>query len=618
MRYELLDRRTYRIAFSILLLACCCVAEAQTTEKPNVLWIVSEDNSPLIGAYGDTFATTPNIDKLAAQGVLYTHAFATAPVCAPSRSTLITGMYPPSLGTENMRSTYPVPDFVKFYPKYLREAGYYTSNNVKKDYNVDQDQEDAWDESSNDATYQKRKPGQPFFAIFNTTISHESCLHKIIPNDQLRHSPTKVPLPPYHPDTPEMRHDWAQYYDKVEDMDTFVGKVLADLEKSGEAENTIVFYYSDHGGVLGRSKRFMYESGLHIPLVIRFPKKYAHLAPGQPGTKTDRIVTFLDFAPTLLSLTGVPIPDHMPGKAFLGTQKTPEREYAHAFRGRMDERIDLVRSVRDKKYRYIRNYMPHKIYGQYLEYLWKAPSMGSWEAAYKAGTLNDLQKKFWETKPVEELFDVDADPHNVNNLAGNPKYAALLKKMRQANHDYLIEIKDVGFIAEGRVEAIAETTPLFDYARSGKYDVKKVIETAEMASLGDPKNLKELTKKLTDSDPIIRYWAATGCTILGDKAQPVKGTLIRLLNDPEITVRIAAAEALTKLGEKTKAVDTLIDALKKGNQMARVQALSVLDQLGDEASKAYPAVKAVIVGEKADGSYDIRAAERIIAKAEGK
>ncbi|WP_373331232.1 sulfatase-like hydrolase/transferase [Salmonirosea aquatica] len=594
------------------------MAKAQTSDKPNILWIVSEDNSPFIGAYGDTFATTPNIDKLATQGVLYTNAFATAPVCAPSRSTLITGMYPPSLGTENMRSTYPIPDFVKFYPKYLREAGYYTSNNVKKDYNVDQDQEDAWDESSNSATYTKRKPGQPFFAIFNTTISHESCLHTFIPNDKLRHDPAKVPIPPYHPNTPEMRHDWAQYYDKVEDMDTFVGKVLADLEASGEAENTIVFYYSDHGGVLGRSKRFMYESGLHIPMVIRFPKKYAHLAPGQPGTKTDRIVTFLDFAPTLLSLAGVPIPDYMPGKAFLGTQNTPERQYAHAFRGRMDERIDLVRSVRDKKYRYIRNYMPHKIYGQYLEYLWKAPSMGSWEAAYKAGTLNDVQKKFWETKPVEELFDVDADPHNVNNLAGDPKYAAILKRMRQANHDYVIDSKDVGFLPEAMMEEISGIIPLYDYARSGHYEVKKVVETAELASQGDPKNVEKMMKMLKDKDPIIRYWAATGCTILGHHATPAKYDLLSLLSDKEVSVRIAAAEALTKLGEKQKAVDALIDALKQGNQMARVQALSVLDQLGDEARKAYPAVKAVIVGEKVDGSYDIRAAERIIAKAEGK
>ncbi|WP_373512121.1 sulfatase-like hydrolase/transferase, partial [Persicitalea sp.] len=245
MNYEILLSRRAVLAVA-LFCGSFCFAEAQTTDqhqrlapaaadRPNILWIVSEDNSPLIGAYGDKFATTPNIDKLATQGVLYTNAFATAPVCAPSRSTLITGMYPPSIGTENMRSDYAIPGFVKFYPKYLREAGYYTSNNVKKDYNVAEDQENAWDESSGKATYENRKPGQPFFAIFNTTISHESCIHNSIPTAELRHRPDKVTLPPYHPDTPEMRHDWAQYYDKVEDMDTFVGKVLADLEKSGEA-----------------------------------------------------------------------------------------------------------------------------------------------------------------------------------------------------------------------------------------------------------------------------------------------------------------------------------------------------------------------------------------------
>ncbi|HEV7347653.1 sulfatase-like hydrolase/transferase [Telluribacter sp.] len=587
----------------------------QPLDRPNILWIVSEDNSPLLGCYGDTFATTPNIDKMATQGVRYTNAFATAPVCAPSRSTLITGMYPPSLGTENMRSTYPSPAFVKFYSQYLKDAGYYTTNNAKKDYNTT-DQLAAWDESSGKATYKNRKAGQPFFAIFNLTVSHESSIHKSTPTEQLRHKPSRVTLPPYHPDTPEMRHDWAQYYDKIEDMDTQVGALLDELEKSGEAENTIVFYYSDHGGVLGRSKRFMYESGLRVPMVIRFPPKYAHLAPAQPGTTTDRIVTFLDFAPTVLSLAGVPVPTHMQGKAFLGKQQGPARDYAHAFRGRMDERIDLVRSVRDKKYRYIRNYMPHKIYGQYLEYLWQAPSMGSWEAAYKAGKLNDVQKKFWETKPVEELFDVEADPHNIHNLAGDPKYATVLEKLRKVNHDYLVQIKDVGFIPEASVQEIARTTPLFDYARSGKYDVKKVIETAEMASLGDPKNLKELTRKLADTDPVIRYWAVTGCTILGNKAASVKTQLLALLNDPELSVRIAAAEAVAGLGEKEKAVDTLIGTLKIGNQMARVQALNVLDQLGPDARKAYPAVKAVIVGEKVDGSYDIRAAERIIAKTE--
>ncbi|WP_373512024.1 sulfatase-like hydrolase/transferase, partial [Persicitalea sp.] len=427
--------------------------------------------------------------------------------------------------------------------------------------------------------------------------------------------PDKVTLPPYHPDTPEMRHDWAQYYDKVEDMDTFVGKVLADLEKSGEAENTIVFYYSDHGGVLGRSKRFMYESGLHIPLVIRFPKKYAHLAPGSAGTKTDRIVTFLDFAPTLLSLAGVEVPDYLQGKAFLGKQQAAPRDYAHAFRGRMDERMDLVRGLRDKKYRYIRNYMPHKIYGQYIEYLWRAPSMKSWEAAYKAGTLNDKQRKFWETKPMEELFDVDADPHNVNNLAGDPKYKSALERMRKANHNYVIENKDVGFLPEAMMEEISGIVPLYDYARSGHYDVKKVVGAAEMASEGDPENITKLMKMLGDKDPVIRYWAATGFTILGTRATPAKYELIALLKDKEVSVRIAAAEALTHLGEKDKAVQTLTGALNSDIQMARVQALNILEQLGPDARASYPMVKKLLDDKKKNANYDLRAAEKIMATA---
>ena len=587
----------------------------QQGDRPNILWIVSEDNSPFLGCYGDTFATTPNIDRLATEGVLYRNAFATAPVCAPSRSTLITGLYPPSLGTENMRSTYPIPAFVKFFPRYLREAGYYTTNNAKKDYNTD-DQETAWDESSGKATYLNRKPGQSFFAVFNLGVSHESSLHTSIPTEKLRHKPDQVTLPPYHPDTPEMRHDWAQYYDKVEDMDTQVGQLLADLDKSGQADNTIVFYYSDHGGVLGRSKRFMYESGLHIPMVIRFPKKYAHLAPGKPSTQTDRIVTFTDFAPTILSLAGVSIPKYMQGKAFLGRQQAPARAYAYGFRGRMDERIDLVRSVRDKKYRYIRNYMPHKIYGQYIDYLWKAPSMRSWDAANKAGTLNAVQKKFWGTKPAEELFDVDADPHNVNNLASKPQYKAILQKLRKVNHDWLLECKDVGFIPEARIEEISQKTPPYDYARSGHYNVVKVVDAAETASAGEAGNLPKLTGMLRDSDPVVRYWAATGCTILGRRAVSAKTQLETLLGDSDISVRIAAAEALfVSTGETDKPVQTLIDALKSGNRMARVQALNVLEQFGPAARKAYPVVREIQKGDLKDADYDKRAAQRLLSQA---
>ncbi|MEX2233172.1 MAG: sulfatase-like hydrolase/transferase [Cyclobacteriaceae bacterium] len=584
----------------------------QPADRPNILWIVSEDNSPFIGAYGDTFATTPNIDLFAAQAVRYTHAFATAPVCAPSRSTLITGLYPSSLGTLHMRSTYPLPAFVKFFPRYLREAGYYTSNNAKKDYNTI-DQLEAWDESSQKATYKNRKPGQPFFSVFNIGVSHESQVHNSIPLADLKHDPEQVPIPPYHPRTPEMKHDWAQYYDRIQEMDEQVGAILKELEESGLSDNTIVFYYSDHGGVLGRSKRFMYESGLHIPLIIRFPEKYLHLASGKPGSTTGRIVSFVDFAPTILNLANIDPPAYMQGKAFLGKTQSPQ-QYAFAFRGRMDERFDMVRSVRDKKFRYIRNYMPHKIYGQYIDYLWKAPSMASWEKAWREGELNDTQSAFWKPKPPEELFDAEADPHNINNLAGNDQYKNVLVRMREENRKWLKETKDAGFIPEPMMIEISKNQSLYDYAHSGQYPLDRILETAELASSKDPADFAELKKRLRDKNPIIRYWAATGCTILSKDAVSAKADLEKLLQDTEISVRIAAAEALYHLSEKEKALATLKDALKSSNLMARVQALNVLETTGKDARSALDEIQKLLKDNIQDGDYDVRAAKRILEK----
>ena len=586
--------------------------KAQTDdERPNILWIVSEDNSPFIGAYGDTFATTPNIDRFARQAVRYANAFATAPVCAPARSAIITGMYPSSLGTEHMRSTYPVPDFVKFFPRYLRERGYYTSNNAKKDYNT-VDQPDAWDESSQEATYKKRKSGQPFFSVFNIGISHESQLHNYIPVAELKHDPEKVPIPPYHPRTAEMKHDWAQYYDRISAMDEQVGRILRDLDEAGLSDNTIVFYYSDHGGVLGRSKRFMFESGLHVPLIIRFPEKYKHLAPAAAGSTTDRIVTFVDFAPAILSLAGISPPDYLQGEPFLGKFQSTPREYAFALRGRMDERFDMVRSVRDKKYRYVRNYMPHKIYGQYLEYLWKAPSMASWEKAFRNGELNEIQSRFWKPKPAEELYDVESDPHNINNLAPKPEYEVVLRKMREANRTWLLESNDVGFIPEPMILEIAKQQPLYSYARAGKYDLERIMQTAELASSKDVSAIPELKKRLADPDPVVRYWAVTGCTVLGGDAMSAKSQLLKLLQDSELTVRIAAAEALYVLSEKAKPINALRDALKSDNLMARVQALNVLENMGQDASGALKEIRDLIKENVADGDYDVRAAQRIL------
>ena len=609
-------KMTYR---KYLILGLCCLfflsawGQGQDDQsRPNILWIVSEDNSPLIGAYGDTFAITPNIDRLATEGVLYENAFATAPVCAPSRSTLITGVYPPSMGTQHMRSYNAIPEKIKFFPRYLREVGYYCTNNVKKDYNVAVDQEEAWDESSNTATYKNRPDGKPFFAIFNFTTSHESSIHE--PMTRLVHDPEQVPIPPYHPRTEEMKHDWAQYYDRVTMMDAQVGKVLQDLEAAGLADNTIVFYYSDHGGILGRSKRFMYESGLHIPLVIRVPEKYQSLMPNEPGSRTDRLVTFADFAPTMLSLVGLEIPDYMQGRAFLGEQISEPRDYAYAFRGRMDEVYDMARSTRDKQFRYVRNYMPHRIYGQYLEYLWRAPSMQSWEAAYEAGELNEAQSAFWEAKPPEELYDIQQDPHNVNNLADDPQYQDDLLRLREANGEWVRRIHDSGFLPEAEMisRAKAQGITIYELMRDPSLPLDRIIETAELASLDDPAHLAELMKCFEDRESAVRYWAATGCAILGEQAEPAQAVLEEHLDDPSPNVVVACAEALYYLGEKEKALAALTEALRSEEEMARVHALNVMRLMGEDARPALDKVRALVDSiDPESRRYDLRAARYV-------
>lgn len=556
----------------------CLAVPVPKVEKPNILWITSEDNSAFLGCYGDNFATTPNLDRLASEGIRYTNAFANAPVSAPSRNTIITGMYASTTGNENMRSNYPVPSFVHLYPYYLKNAGYYTTNNSKKDYNT-VDQPEVWDESGQNAHYKNRKPGQPFFAVFNTLISHESCVFNSISPEKLRHKPEDAPIPPYHPNTGEMQHDWAQYYDKMEEMDRWVGILLKELEDNGLADNTIIFYYSDHGGVLGRSKRYLYESGLHVPFIVHLPEKYRYLAKEKPGTSTDRIISFIDLAPTLLSIAGVEIPEYMQGEAFLGQQQTDEKKYAFGYRGRMDERIDLSRTARNKQYRYIRNYMPHKIYGQYIEYLWKAPSMLSWEKEYFAGRLNDTQSRFWETKPTEELYDVQADPDNVNNLAEDPRYKDVLEELRETNRQWIISSYDAGFIPEPMLFDISRTSTPYDYAHSSKYDIRRTLETAEMASSNDPKNYKTLQKLLSDNDPVIRYWAIMGLIISGQSSEKIKTELKQLLNDPYAHNRIAASEALYKMGEKRIALQAIENEIQCENRMQSIYALNVIESM---------------------------------------
>lgn len=589
-------------------------AQDNESTQPNILWIVSEDNSPLLGCYGDMYAKTPRLDALAAEGILFEKAFSNAPVCAPSRSALITGVYPTTMGTEHMRSQYAVPDIIRLFPEYLRRAGYYTVNKAKTDYNMsplEDRMKDAWDESSPHASYKNRKPGQPFFAMLNSSITHESSIH--VPKDTSKHTAERVPVPPYHPRTPEMEHDWVRYYGQVSKMDQWVGGILDELEKEGLADNTIVFYFSDHGGALGRGKRFLYESGLHVPLIIRVPKKLAHLVSESAGERTDRLVSFIDFAPAVLSLAGVEAPDYMQGKPFLGHKSDKSAQYSFGFRGRMDAAIDLSRTVRNGRYRYIRNYMPHKVYGQYIAYLWRAASMPSWENAYQQKQTNAAQSAFWEAKPFEELYDCELDPHNVHNLAKEEASRYVLADLRAALDEWLYASFDIGFIPEPMMDSIGAILPLHTWVRSAAYPMRRVLETASAAAAGNIGSLPLLMKRLRDKDPIVRYWAATGCRILAGAALPARSVLMEMSrSDEEVVIRNIAAEVLFYLGEQKYAVALLSQAVSNKRLMVRLQALNALQTFGSDARPALPFAQKIIDAAGNKTGYDVSAAEGLI------
>jgi len=581
------------------------VQPQSSADRPNIVWIVSEDNGPFMGCYGDAFANTPNIDGLARHGVLYRNAFAAAPVCAPNRSTIITGCYASGLGTQHMRSTNRIPESIRLFPEYLRKAGYYCSNNSKTDYNLTPVPRDAWHEIRN-GHYRNRKPGQPFFAVFNLTTTHESSLHNSKVEDRFLAS--KLSLPPYHPDLPEIRSNWVQYYEIISRMDAQVGEILAQLEKDGLAEDTIVFYYSDHGGILTRSKRFLYDTGVHIPLVIRFPKKYQHLAPGEPGSQTDRLVSCVDLAPTILSLCGVPIPEYMQGQAFLGSQQAQPREYVYCFRGRMDERYDMMRAVRDKRFKYIRNYMPHRIYGQHLNYLWRMPTTQSWEAAFLSGKTNDVQSIFWQTKPAEELYDTQADPWEVNNLADDPNYHDVLQRMRAANREHLLAIRDSGFLPEAEMMDRASKDTIYQMVRDRqRYPLEKLIDAAELAAGRDAADVTKLIELMKAEDAGLRYWGAVGCAVREDDAKEALQPLKKRLLDASASVRIAAAEAVARLGQPQLALPVLVTALKQENPRAVLHAVNVLQVLDDVASPVANDVRSITQNHSDD--YVQRAAE---------
>jgi N-sulfoglucosamine sulfohydrolase len=453
-----------RTLCGFVLLWCAAPAAAQPrpapAARPNIVWISNEDMSPHLGAYGDALARTPVLDRLARESIRYTHAFTTAPVCAPSRAAIITGMYQNAIGAQHMRTTedrvpelpgpyLAVPPFyVKAFPEYLRAAGYFTSNRAKTDYQFGVPFT-IWDDLGPGAHWRNRPDrNQPFFAVFNLEVTHESQIFPTSParkGKPLVTDPARVNVPPFYPDTPLVRQELARMYDNIADMDTQVGEILRQLESDGLAENTIVFYWSDHGDGVPRSKRSLYDSGLRVPLMIRWPA----MTPGIANSASDQLVSMIDLAPTVLAMAGVEIPAHLQGRVFIGPKGTPPPEFVFGARDRMDIEYDMMRSARDRQFLYIRNFAPEQPYAGHIIYRNQSAIMQEWLRLQAERALTGTAALWMRTsRPAEELYDTVADPHQIRNLAADEKHWRTLERLRKAVTDWMARINDQGLVNE--------------------------------------------------------------------------------------------------------------------------------------------------------------------------
>jgi len=599
--------------------------------QPNILWLSCEDISPHLGCYGFPNATTPMLDAFAEESVLYEHAYTTAGVCAPCRSAIITGMYQTSIGTHHMRCEALLPDHVKPFTFWMKQAGYYCTNNSKQDYQF-KIPKGTWDESSGKAHWNKRPDeSQPFFSVFNFTGCHESGIEsdskyrQVVGKGKVHdRNVVATSLPPYYPDTPVTRDDWGRYYDVITAMDTWVGQHLKDLEDAGLAQDTIVVYWSDHGVGLPRAKRWLYESGTHVPLIIRVPNKWQTLAGPdcKPNTRSQRLVSMIDLGPGMLSLAGVATPDHMQGTAFLGPHAALPRRYIFGARDRMDERYDIIRMVRNQRYRYVRNYEPYKTWYQYMNTPEKGRTMMEIRKAAAGMPSPTVAQFLAERKPLEELYDVDSDPHELHNLAKDPAYQPKLAELRQQHLNWVVETRDLGLIPEAELHRLRKITgsewAILNQGANATARMEQIRDAAVLAGAEETVTAAEIVQGLTHKDPAVRYWAATGVGNRADSADDYRTAndiLQQLLTDESENVRIAAARALARLGKSELALDALSRAMDAGTQWARVHAAIVLDEMDQAAKPAIDAMKRNNVNRKgfvADGKYAVRVLNKAI------
>lgn len=584
------------------------LSQAADSPPPNVVWINVEDISPWLGCYGDEYAITPNLDAFAKESILFENAFATAPICAPSRSCLITGLYATSMGSQHLRCEVTLPDSIKPFPKYLREAGYFCTNYAKTDYNFSPD--GCFDYLKQDmAPWRQRKDTeQPFFSFFVVGDTHEGpgnfrdryeAATKDLP-EELRHDPAKAFVPPYYPDTPKMRELLARYADLITAMDREVAKIFANLKEDGLWDNTVVWFFSDHGHGLPRHKRWLNDSGLRVPLMIHLPKDSRVAGDLANGDRTDRLVSFVDFAPTVMQLAGLAVPSVMQGNNLLGGE---ERRYVFGARSRADDMFECSRAIHDGQYLYVRHYMPHLPYIQGGKiYSNEKEGFAELRRARDAGELNETLSLIWaKRKPVEEFYDLKADPYEVNNLAGNPEHEGRIDTMHSELRNWILRHRDTGFLMEAEYHRRADAagTSIYEMAQSDEhYDLENILAAAEKASSPDLQPI-DCQRMLLNLDSGVRFWGATGVQNLNDldlESKTVLRDLLRMRTiDSSPAVAIAASESLLQSNDRQLrwAIDGLSNELTSDNKQAVLQAARSAFLVGDKAKRLVPFMQEV-------------------------
>ncbi len=584
METEVIHRKSRFIFYSrslwlfvlMLLLGMLKLPSQSAPDLPNILWLVTEDNSKhFLKLYEEGGAPMPNIEALAKKGIVFNNAFSNSPVCSVARSTLISGCYAPRVGAQYHRRMQlaPMPNDLQMFPHYLRQRGYRTSNNAKEDYNfVKSDL--VWDDSSRKATYRDRKPGQPFFHVQNFGTTHEGQLH--FSQEEMQNTATttpvnEVPLFPYHPDTPTYRYTNARYRDLHRKVDREIGAFLEQMKGDGLMENTIIFYYGDHGGALPRSKGYIYESGLNVPLVVYVPDKWKHLAPVEMGTSSDAFVQFIDFAPTVLNLAGIAVPDQMDGKPFLGkgvtSKNLDQRNTTFGHADRFDEKYDLVRSLRKGKYKYIRNYQPFNIDALFNFYRYKMLAYKEWQERFENGKLTEVQRQFFETRGSEALYDIDQDPHEIHNLAKDPSFQMVLKELRSELQGQVKSMPDLSFYPEPYFLKKGLSDPV-DFGQRYKTRIGRLVTIADLGLVPFKEAEKGLEIALKSAGPWERYWALITCSTFGRQAETFfKEAANMAKNDKENLVRLRAVEFLA-LNDRPVEANMLLEIMENATSEA--------------------------------------------------